>query len=201
MWHGTLAGPGSYLLDFPSLETGSSVYIAHFLFRRSVATRRQSWNKLLSTTFLTMAFISKNEDFTKFKLGTDLKMSGTAAEWFSLSLRAQNTCQAGKTRRKKLSSSCSNRNQFLQKIPVKISYSSPSPHWLSGRPFSVSMLHTAPLSPLPGPCHELKEHELKTMCSRGTPGILSAWQMLLHWAPCSLHMSWGWWPSFFQVVL
>lgn len=55
-------------------------------------------------------------------------MSGTAAEWFSQSPRAPNTCQAGRTRRKKLSSSCSNRNHrnsCLQKISFKSGHSSP----------------------------------------------------------------------------
>lgn len=55
----------------------------------------------------------------------------------------------------------------------------------------------SPLSPLPGLCHELKEHELKTMCSWGTPGILPAWQMFTSQSPTLLTSAMGMMASIF----
>lgn len=93
--------------------------------------------------FFATTFTSKIEDSTSFKLETDFKMSGTAAEWFSQSLRAQNTCQAGRTRTKKhvQVETC------LQKV---LPGSSRLPPWPSAsRGQSQKLFFTCPL---PVPC-------------------------------------------------
>ena len=88
-------------------------------------------------------------------------MSGTAAEWFSQSLRAQNTCQAGRTRTKKLSSSCSSRNMPLEDSP----WIFPPPHhpvlWqtvFSLQGAKSEAVLDLPSACAPGPCGVCKEH-------------------------------------------
>lgn len=127
--------------------------------------------------------------------------------------RTQNTCQAGRTKKKKLSSSCSTKNLFLQNIPVKAGHSSPFPtpvlRLASLFPFTLGF-HAAhreavpycncahPATSLPG---ALKKHE--KMYSREPAWIPRAWRWVssLHWAPLFLRMLWGRWPPFLQISL
>lgn len=105
---GSRSDPQSFLMG----GREACLYHIFYLEGQLQQARKAEINCFLQLLLLLFAttFTSKIEDSTSFKLETDFKMSGTAAEWFSQSLRAQNTCQAGRTRTKKLSSSCSSRN-------------------------------------------------------------------------------------------
>lgn len=135
-------------------------------------------------------------------------MSGTAAEWFSQSPRAPNACQAGRTRKKKPSSSCSNRNhrnRCLHKIAFKASHSSPPP---SNPPVLQQMILY--FHPSQFPCCKLRSCAWLHLPLSSCDGMVRGKDMFVQYtawsaclvvrvstsAPGSLPLSWGWPPSF-----